>query len=134
MSHEFQQELRRRGVSLAVWRVLSSLIGAAQGETVSGLARACLLQQPTMTKLLDRMTRDGLVRRRTDGRDRRVVRVELTAAGQAKAKDLMAAAKRHESLVLGHYSEYEADAVKTVLRAMIARHERPPRRGAAARS
>ena len=58
---------RRRGVGVPVWRVLASLSGS-RGETVTGLAEVCLLQQPTMTKLLDRMVRDGLVTRAQDAR------------------------------------------------------------------
>src|SRR4051794_4153706 len=70
VSTEFHEQLRRRGISVPVWRVLASLIGST-GETVTGLAEVCLLQQPTMTKLLDRMVRDGLVKRSQDTRDRR---------------------------------------------------------------
>src|SRR4051794_41972219 len=70
ISAEFHEQLRRRGISVPVWRVLASLVGSA-GETVTGLAETCLLQQPTMTKLLDRMVRDGLVKRSQDTRDRR---------------------------------------------------------------
>ncbi len=58
----FAAELRKRGVSLPVWRVLAALL-AHPGETVTRLAEACLLQQPTMAKLLDRMVRDGRVAR-----------------------------------------------------------------------
>ncbi|WP_431271435.1 MarR family winged helix-turn-helix transcriptional regulator [Dankookia sp. P2] len=80
ISAEFQEQLRRRGIAVPVWRVLASLVGSS-GETVTGLAETCLLQQPTMTKLLDRMVRDGLVKRTQDTKDRRVVRVALTTRG-----------------------------------------------------
>ena len=100
ISAEFHQELRRRGVPVPVWRVLASLVGSRAGGTVTGLAETCLLQQPTMTKLLDRMTRDGLVERRPDAKDRRVVRISLTPAGAAKAAGLVAAARQHEAAVL----------------------------------
>jgi MarR family transcriptional regulator, organic hydroperoxide resistance regulator len=98
----FHAELRRRGTTVPVWRVLAALSGSP-GETVGALAQACLLHQPTMTKLLDRMERDGLVRRHSDGRDRRIVRVALTPTGQGRAADLMAAAKRHEAELLARY-------------------------------
>src|SRR3712207_3310641 len=78
----FAAELRARGASLPVWRVLASLSGS-KGETVTGLAEACLLQQPTTTKLLDGMARDGLVTREQDARGRRVVRIALTPEGEA---------------------------------------------------
>lgn len=121
ISAEFHERLRRRGVSVPVWRVLASLMGSAAGETVTGLADLCLLQQPTMTKLLDRMVRDDLVERMADARDRRVVRVRLTAAGTALVEQLAAAAKAHEAEVLARHPEAAAVPVKALLRAMLER-------------
>jgi DNA-binding MarR family transcriptional regulator len=130
VSSEFHRELRRRGISVPVWRVLASLVGSRSGETVTGLAEVCLLQQPTMTKLLDRMVRDGLVRRSQDGRDRRVVRVELTPRGEAIALDLVKAAKQHETEVLARHPEAESMALKDLLRSIMHRHDnRSSRRG-----
>ena len=114
----FADELRRRGASLPVWRVLAALL-ARPGETVTGLAEACLLQQPTMTKLLDRMVRDGLVTREQDARDRRVVRVALTPEGEARAAELAVAAARYEAEVLARHPQ--AAGIKAVLLDILAR-------------
>jgi DNA-binding MarR family transcriptional regulator len=46
------------------------------------LAAAERVQPPTITAAIDRLEGQGLVRRRTDESDRRVVRVEITTAGQ----------------------------------------------------
>jgi DNA-binding MarR family transcriptional regulator len=113
----FAEELRRRGTSLPVWRALAAL-HASPGLTVTGLAEACLLQQPTMTKLLDRMARDGLVARAPDARDGRVVRVALTPRGEARAAELVAAAARYEVEVLARHPQ--AEAIRAVLRDIIA--------------
>ncbi|MDO9711675.1 MarR family winged helix-turn-helix transcriptional regulator [Paracraurococcus lichenis] len=126
ISAEFHDQLRRRSISVPVWRVLASLVGSP-GETVTGLAETCLLQQPTMTKLLDRMVRDGLVRRMQDSKDRRVVRVALTTRGEVMAADLVQAAKQHEAEVLARHPEAEALALKNLLRGIIARQARPRR-------
>ncbi|NOG72862.1 MarR family winged helix-turn-helix transcriptional regulator [Roseicella sp. DB1501] len=126
ISAEFHELLRRKGISVPVWRVLASLVGSP-GETVTGLAETCLLQQPTMTKLLDRMVRDGLVKRAQDTRDRRVVRVALTARGEMMAADLVQAAKLHEAEVLARHPETEAVAIKDLLRAIVNRQARPRR-------
>ena len=128
VSTEFHEQLRRRGISVPVWRVLASLIGST-GETVTGLAEVCLLQQPTMTKLLDRMVRDGLVKRSQDTRDRRVVRVALTPRGETVANELAQAAKLHEAEVLARHPEAEALAIKSLLRAIMARNGKPRRGG-----
>lgn len=108
----FAAELRGRGISLPVWRVLAAL-SARSGETVTGLADTCLLQQPTMTKLLDRMEGDGLVARTPDGRDRRLVRVSLTPDGEAEAAGLVEAARRYEARLLALHPE--AAGIKAAL-------------------
>ncbi len=117
LTQDFAAELRGRGTSLPVWRVLAAL-HASPGLTVTALAAACLLQQPTMTKLLDRMARDGLVARAPDARDRRVVRVALTPDGDARAAELVAAAEWYEAGVLARHPE--AEGIKAVLRDIIA--------------
>jgi DNA-binding MarR family transcriptional regulator len=124
LSGEFHNQLRRRSVGVPVWRVLASLSGS-KGETVTGLAEVCLLQQPTMTKLLDRMVRDGLVTRTQDARDRRVVRVALTPKGDGLAKELIEAARQHETTVLARFPEMEAMDLKALLRSVLDRETRP---------
>jgi hypothetical protein len=51
----FHARLKARGVPVPVWRVVATLQGAAGGRDGRRAGRACLMQQPTMTKLLDRM-------------------------------------------------------------------------------
>jgi MarR family transcriptional regulator, organic hydroperoxide resistance regulator len=124
LSGEFHSQLQRRNVAVPVWRVLASLSGS-RGETVTGLAEVCLLQQPTMTKLLDRMVRDGLVTRAQDAQDRRVVRVALTPEGEALAADLIGAARKHEASVLARFPEMETMNLQAVLRSVLERKARP---------
>ena len=123
----FADEMRRRGASLPVWRVLAAL-HASPGLTVTGLAEASLLQQPTMTKLLDRMVRDGLVAPAPDARDRRIQRIALTPEGRARAAELVAAAARYEAQLLARHPQ--AEGIKAVLRDIIAGSgPAPPVRG-----
>lgn len=130
ISAEFHGTLRRAGIQVPVWRVLASLAGSS-GETVTGLAEACLLQQPTMTKLLDRMVRDGLVKRMPDARDRRVVRIVMTPRGEAMVRDLLVTAKTHEAELLSRFPDINAQRLKELLRSMAVRPSRGRRREAA---
>lgn len=123
VSSEFHDRLRGRGVSVPIWRVLAALSGGP--ETVTVLAEACLLQQPTMTKVLDRMERGGLVTRQQDARDRRLVRVHLGPKGEAMLDDLLSAARAHEAEVVARHPD--AATIKDLLRALIARQARPVR-------
>ena len=50
--------------------------------TLGELARAEQVRPPTITRLVQELERDGLVRRRVDPGDRRVQRVQATRAGK----------------------------------------------------
>ena len=70
-------------VMVALW--------AEDDQTVGGLGEKLYLESNTLTPLLKRLETMGLVGRRRDTSDERVVRVELTAQGralQAKARDI----------------------------------------------
>ncbi len=52
-------------------------------SSASELATRERVAKPTMTRLVDGLEREGLVRRRPDAGDRRVVRIEATARGRS---------------------------------------------------
>lgn len=54
----------------------------ADGQTLSELSDKLSLEKSTMTGLIDRMVKAGLVTRETDQSDRRVLRVWLTTRGR----------------------------------------------------
>jgi DNA-binding MarR family transcriptional regulator len=60
-------------------RILES--GEPGGLTCSGLGNRLISTDPDITRLLDRLAKQGLVRRRRDAHDRRVVLTEITEAG-----------------------------------------------------
>ncbi len=112
----FHARLKARGVPVPVWRVVATLHGAEDGETVGALAEACLMQQPTTTKLLDRMEEEGLVRRRREGRQ---TRVTLTTRGTRLVEELIPLARAHEAELIARQAE-DVPALKALLRGMIA--------------
>jgi DNA-binding MarR family transcriptional regulator len=70
----------RRDMSLTSSGTLSTLDRAGP-QRITDLARAEGVAQPSMTVLVGTLERDGLVVRRGDSSDKRVVLIELTAAG-----------------------------------------------------
>jgi DNA-binding MarR family transcriptional regulator len=118
-SAQFHAVVKARGVSVLEWRVLGQL--SSGPATVSLLAERALSQQPTLTKVLDRMAAQGLVARLEDVADRRRVHVRLTDKGQRLAAELVPLAREHEARVLAGYSPREAAALKRTLRTLIAR-------------
>ena len=68
-----------------------------QARAVSQLAEAAGVTQPTATRTLAGLQRDGVLRRRGDSDDRRVVRMELTPDGLA-----LVAEKRAQIMSVRH--------------------------------
>jgi len=70
------------GLSLAKLAVLHFLADAKEALPLSDLAARQHCVRSNITQLMDRLEKDGLVRRRADPDDRRSVLAELTPAGE----------------------------------------------------
>lgn len=121
-SAQFHDIVKARGLSVAEWRVLGML--SSRPATIGDLVIASLFQQPTLTKIVDRMAGAGLVRRTADPDDGRRVQVSLTGPGRALADDLVPLAKDHEQMVLDAYTPDEARSLKSALKTLIDRTKR----------
>jgi len=117
---DFEARVRAAGLSSTEWRVLATL-SDGDGLTIGELAGDVLAQQPTLTKLVDRMERAGLVERRGDEADGRRTRVFETARGRALVAPLLAQAKAHERATLAAFPAKDVAALKVILRTLGAR-------------
>lgn len=118
----FHNQVRAMGMQVYEWRIMAVLYGT-NGVTVGGLARRCLIKQPTVTKNIDRMEERGLVARSPSPEDRRQVIISLTDQGRAIVADLVRRAGAHEAEVLAEFSSDEAETLKRVLRRLIESHK-----------
>lgn len=75
-----RQSFEQFGLTLPQLAVLREAARAPDGS-IGDVARALRLSQPTVTGILDRLERRGLVSRTRDARDRRTVHVSPTVAG-----------------------------------------------------
>jgi len=92
--------VRPLGLSLAKAGVLMFLAEAEEPLLLSELAEHEGCVRSNITQLVDRLEKDGLVRRRPDPEDRRSVLAELTPAGQqAHAKGVRALAEAQRAIV-----------------------------------
>ena len=74
--------LKRHGITSAQYNVLRILRGAGeQGLHCGGIAERMITAEPDITRLLMRMERLGLLVRRRDAADRRMVTASATARG-----------------------------------------------------
>lgn len=87
-------------VTLPQYRSLVVL--ASRGpQSVAALAEAVGVTPPTATRMCDRLVRKGLVRRRSDRRDRRQVRVALTGDGRRLVDAVTRRRRREIARLLG---------------------------------
>ncbi len=104
--------LREQGLSDQQWRVLRVL--GEHGEVETGrVAREAFILGPSLTGVLNRMERDGLIRRARDAADQRRTVVELTGKG------LTAVAKLSHSIE-AHYAYMEESLGKQKLTRLYA--------------
>jgi DNA-binding MarR family transcriptional regulator len=111
---EFDAHVRAAGLSSIEWRVLATL---HDGEplTVSQLAHEVLSKQPTVTKLVQRMSDQGWVTLQADPADQRRTLVAATAAGRRLVRPLVTQARAHESAMLSTLATSEKAALKKLL-------------------
>jgi len=86
---ELDRRLSQHGASLWNW-VLLKEAAHAEGASQRELAQHMGIEPPTLVRQLDKLAHDGLVERRPDPDDRRVVRVVVTPAGLERLQELHA--------------------------------------------
>ena len=69
------------------------------------LAKECNVAMSTMSEMINRLAKLGLVKRNHDKTDRRVIRIELTAKGQKMFEEKYKIAQQGFATLLGHLSE-----------------------------
>lgn len=121
VSGQFHDRLKPHGLDVAEWRILATL-SDGDGMTIGDLTGIVMFRQPTLSKIIDRMESEGLVRRSRDDRDRRQIRIHITAEGRKKVRTALAEAKVHEEAVLAGYTREEAGLLKNVLLTLIRRN------------
>jgi DNA-binding MarR family transcriptional regulator len=91
LSRELDIELRREhGIPLTTFEVLSQLEAAPEGRMrMSGLADAVLLSRSGLTRLVDRLARDGLLERSECPDDARGSLAVLTDKGRRRLGDAL---------------------------------------------
>jgi MarR family transcriptional regulator, transcriptional regulator for hemolysin len=90
LRESFQVLLAEHGCTLPTWAVLTHA-QATPGLSQVQLAARIGIEGPTLARHLDRLCSEGLVERRRDELDRRIVRIELTEVGAkrwAQLKDV----------------------------------------------
>ncbi len=82
---------------------------------VSELVHNTMYEQSRVTKVIDQLSKEGLVERRVDARDRRRIKVVITRKGRALTLPLIEAAREHEERILSQLPKADRQALKKTL-------------------
>jgi DNA-binding MarR family transcriptional regulator len=117
------------GVPMRWYDVMVHLEETPDGLRMKDLAERILYSKSGLTNVVDRMEKDGLVKRVRPENDRRSILVVLTDTGRKKMEE---ARRRHREGLDEHFSSHLADSdVKALTRAFekLTEHARPLRPG-----
>src|SRR5262245_47893864 len=124
-----EETLDQLGLNVTDWHVLTSLrwTGAPYRRSAGELARRVELTSGAMTRRLDAIEAEGLVRRLRDPDDRRSLLVELTEKGRQKHEQAMGIQAEKEALLAKALTDREKEQLNALLRrVMITLEDRYP--------
>ena len=108
--------LAPHGHSLTTYIVLQAAQDAPKaGMSQRELARGMGIGGPALVRHLDRLEKEGLVRRRRDDADRRVTRITITPEGQRVRKRLQKVMDEQDEVIRSLIDPKDAAALERVL-------------------
>ncbi len=122
--------LRRELEAAGVQKVRPAYIGVLMslwledGVQAGALGRRAGLERSSMTGLLDRMERDGLVRREPDPHDRRAQRICLTEHGRQVREPVMAVVDKTMESVFRGIPAKKLSGLKNTLRSILSKADK----------
>ncbi len=116
---ELREFLRvKHETTLPRFDVLAALWRRRDGVTMSELSRMLLVSNGNATAVVDRLEKDGLVRRTPSEADRRTVFVALTADGLAQFEGLAVEHEAEVDRLFAGLSEADLDTLTDILKRM----------------
>jgi DNA-binding MarR family transcriptional regulator len=106
MGVELERQLKAYDVTPSQWSLLA-VFWSREGVSQVELQEILRVEGATITGLIQRMMRQGLVRRQSDPTDKRVQRVYLTERGRALEKVLIPLAEEVNAQALSGFSPDE---------------------------
>ena len=106
-------------LSFAQWIALMKL-REGNAATASDLCRSMHYDTGSITRLVDQLEKQGLLRRERSTRDRRVVALKLTGAGERKASALIPVAVSELNNAVQQFSKVELQELVHLLSKLVA--------------
>ncbi|MEE8496651.1 MAG: MarR family transcriptional regulator [Xanthomonadales bacterium] len=108
LNRNLRRRLRRSGINIARWRVLAVLQDNGR-MNISQIVERTIIEQPTVSRIVDQLEREGLALRETCEEDSRFVQVMLTQAGEKAFGEIFPTASRHQEQALRGFTQQEIE-------------------------
>lgn len=118
LNTDLMDELKQLGLSQQHWRILA-VLATQNSRTISELVVYSVTPQSTLSRMVDRMERDGLVSKSSVDGDARFVTVSLTEAGDAAFRRILPVAMRHYDRALDGFTGDERATLLALLHKLL---------------
>lgn len=112
------RELTQSGLTLSQWQVLATL-SRLEKATMGEVAAFCATDRTTLTRTVDRMVEDGLVKRDRDSVDRRQVQLNLTDKGWDAFRDAQGHVTSFNDRVTGALKAEDVERLQPMIRRVL---------------
>lgn len=119
MNLELAALLKPHGLTVSQYNALRILRGSADGATCGQIAERMLTRDPDITRLIDRLERNGWASRQRDAADRRVVTTRITAAGLAVLAGLDAEVATFDRGLFARVDDARLEQLVEILREVL---------------
>ena len=122
---QLARSLRPFRLAVPEWRVLATLLDLGSC-TINRLADITVVDRTTLSRVLDRMERRGLVARTQLAADKRSYEMRLAPAGRAMLRRIWPVMAYHNQRAIAGFSPAELERLRLLLGKMIANVAEPP--------
>ena len=119
VSEDFNRRLECQGSTRIQWVAMYFLRRSEKPLRQNDLAAMMNVKSPTLARLVDRMERDGLIKRVESEKDKRVNYLELTETGKNKVDELMPIGENFNQMLLNGITDEEIQVFHRVLEKML---------------
>lgn len=125
LNQDLLSDLRPLRVSVPRWRVLA-VLHAREGRRMGDLSAYTVIEQSSLSRVVDQMERDGLVVRRHHPDDNRIIEVYLTDDGRAMFDRIYPLAYGHYKHAINGLSDSERDTLVSLLHKILENTRQKP--------
>jgi DNA-binding MarR family transcriptional regulator len=118
MNQNLADDLRKRDFTFQDWRVLA-VLAAHEGASLTELADATVIPQPSVSRLVANLAKRGFVERQNGKRDSRIVHLFLTAKGRKIYDKMLPLAVDEYRVAMKGFSSRESEQLRGMLLRMM---------------